>query len=200
MLAIPLLMGCAFMDWMLGTGAYEDPQATKEYVKGVQKQAEVEAGVDRADGNYKLTWSGEPPGPWAGSFDPINRTPAMLTATSLTASESNKFSVGDPRVAVQAKDTWKIDAKREGNRIVGTVEFVRWNDKATQVIVNDLDKGEERIEPYSGGTELTVKWVGDLKAVVADDGTIAGTVKGTFSNSEGFSTPFKWEFAGDPKP
>jgi hypothetical protein len=58
----------------------------------------------------------------------------------------------------------------------------------------------DALAPSSRGAypALTVSWEGTLKAIVGDDGTIAGTVEGTFSNSEGSSKPFQWEFVGDP--
>jgi hypothetical protein len=194
-------MGCAVVDALLGIQDPEEVKADKQWQQNQVRAAELESGIDREPGNYRLTFDGEPPGPWAGSFEPVNRTPAMLTATAFTARETNKFSSGDdPKTAVQAVDTWVIDAKRDGNRIEGTAKFVRWRDEGrVQKIVNQ-ETGEVRYEAAPPGAypSLTVTWEGALKAVVADDGTIAGTVEGTFSNSEGFSKPFKWEFAGDP--
>lgn len=207
MIAVPLL-GCQVVDAILGIEDPEDVRAQKEFeaaqkkrAKAQEKQWQLEAGVDRAEGNYRLTFTGEPPGPWAGSFDPVNRTPAMLTATALTAKEVNKFSSGeDPKTAVQAKDTWVIDATRNGNKIEGTAKFVRWRDEGRVEKFVDAETGDVRYEDAPPGAypALTVTWDGMLKAVVADDGTLAGTVEGTFSNSEGFSAPFKWEFTGDP--
>jgi hypothetical protein len=56
----------------------------------------------------------------------------MLTATSFTASETNKFSSGDdPKTAVEAEDAWVIDARREGNRIEGTARSERWRAAAS---------------------------------------------------------------------
>lgn len=206
LIAIPLL-GCQVVDAILGSEDPKDVRARQEQIelekrraKAVDKAKQLEAGIEQAEGNYKLTFTGEIPGPW-GSFDPVNRTPAMLTATSFTASEVNKFSSGeDPKTAIQAKDTWVIDASRSGSKIEGSAKFVRWRDEGTVVKTVDAESGETRYEAAPPGAypSLTVTWDGQIKAVVADDGTVAGTVTGTFSNSEGLSKPFNWEFTGDP--
>jgi hypothetical protein len=200
-LAIPLL-GCDLIAEIFHTKSDEMIAAERheQQKKKWAKDAEVEAGIERAEGNYRLTFTGEVPGPW-GSFDPVNRTPAMLTSTSFTANETNKFSSGDdPKTAIQAKDTWVIDASRTGSKIEGTAKFVRWRDEGRVEKIVDQETSEVRYQDAPPGAypALTVTWEGQLKAVVADDGTIAGTVSGTFSNSEGFSKPFKWEFTGDP--
>lgn len=201
LLALPLL-GCDFIASIFQTKSDEmiAEERNEQQKKKWAKDAEIESGVDRAEGNYRLTFTGEIPGPW-GSFDPVNRTPAMLTATSFTANETNKFSSGDdPKTAIQAKDTWVIDAARTGNKIEGTVKFVRWRDEERVEKIVDQESGDVRYQEAPPGAypALTVTWDGQLKAVVSDDGTIAGTVTGTFSNSEGFSKPFKWQFTGDP--
>lgn len=198
---LPLLMGCAVIDAIFGWQDPKEVEADKQWQQNQVRAAELQSGIDRAPGNYRLTFSGEPVGPWNGSFDPVNRTPAMLTATTFTARETNKFASGDdPKTAVQAVDTWVIDATRTGNRIEGTAKFVRWRDEGRVEKIVNQETGEVRYETVPPGTypSLTVTWDGVLKAVVADDGTIAGTIEGTFSNSEGFSKPFKWEFVGDP--
>jgi hypothetical protein len=202
LLTIPLL-GCDFIAQVFQTKSNNmiGEEGRKKQVKKWAKEAEVEAGIERAEGNYKLTFTGEPPGPWAGSFDPVNRTPAMLTATTFTAREVNKFMSGaDLKVAVQAKDTWTIDATRSGNKIEGTATFVRWRDEGRVEKFVDAETGEATYESAPPGAypALTVTCDGALKAIVAEDGTVAGTVEGTLSNSEGFSKPFKWEFTGDP--
>lgn len=198
---VPLLLGCAFIDAFLGLNDPKDVEEDKKWQQNQVRASELQSGIDREPGNYKLTFTGEPPGPWAGSFDPVNRTPAMLTASSFTARETNKFSSGgDPKTAVQAIDTWVIEATRSGSKIEGTAKFERWRDEGrVEKIVNE-QTGEVVYQnaPPGAYPALTVTWEGTLKAVVGDDGTIAGTVVGTFSNSEGFSKPFQWEFVGDP--
>ena len=198
---VPLLFGCAFIDAFLGLNDPKDVEEDRKWQQNQVRASELQSGIDREPGNYKLTFSGEPPGPWAGSFDPVNRTPALLTATTFTARETNRFSSGeDPRTAVQAIDTWVIEATRSGNRIEGTAKFERWRDEGRVEKIVNAETGEVVYQNAPAGAypALTVTWDGTLRAVVADDGTIAGTVDGTFSNSEGFSKPFQWEFVGDP--
>lgn len=110
------------------------------------------------------------------------------------------ISGDDPKTAVQAKDTWVIDAACTGSRIEGTAKFVRWRDEGRIDKITDLDTGEVRYveAPPGAYPSLTVTWEGTLKATIGEDWTIAGVIEGTFSNSEGFSKPFKWDFTGVP--
>lgn len=192
-LSIPLL-GCDFLfaDWQNTT---EEPAPAEAPLA----PADIQTGVERAEGNYTLTFTGEPVGPWSGSFDPVNRTPAMLTESAFTARETQMFSSGtDPRTAIQAKDTWVIDATRRGTDISGTAKFVRWRDEQTKAISVNTETGAETVLTDYYEPALTVTWEGELIAVIDTDGTIVGTIDGTFSNSEGFSKPFTWDFTGIP--
>lgn len=183
LLASFLVMGCDLATYLgfekeAALAEIEDLKQEDEQKAEESKVAEANEGdaeVSRVAGNYRLTFTGEIPGP-LGSFGPVNRTPALLTETSFTAKETQTFMSGaDPKSAVQAKDTWMIDAVRTGNELKGSAKFERWRDD---------------VPP------LTVTWDGEITGAVADDGTIAGTLKGTFSNSEGFSKPFEWKFTG----
>ena len=196
LISLPLF-GCVLSDWF---GAFNDDkyaqQTRKEQAKKLVKADEIAQGIDQSDGNYRLTFTGE--NRTGTDFDGPNRTPAMLTDTALSAKETVDYSVGAEEAPAPARQTWIIEATRTGSKITGTAVLERWIGAPANIIITNTDTGETRLEPNTNpDPATTVTWSGVIKAVVEDDGTIAGTVEGTFSNSDGLSVPFKWALTGD---
>lgn len=202
-----VLLGCEMKDIADQFYGFEATDAAREEAaekkrrdqekKAKVAQQEAAAGTERTEGNYRLVFSGE--NRTGTDFDAPNRTPGMLTATGLTAREVYRYTVGPAEAPVPAKQAWTIEATRDGSRITGTVVSERWIGQAKNVVITNTDTGETRVEANPNpDPATTVTWKGTLQAVVDADGTMAGTVKGTFSNSTGFSAPFTWELTGDP--
>lgn len=154
------------------------------------------ATTSQAEGNYRLTFTGTEPAP--SDFAAPNRTPANLTDTTFSAEEIVNYTFGPEQVPIAARDTWRIEAEHARGVLTGTVLRERWHDEVTETLVTDTDTGQQHISSDYYEPALTLWWKGELVGTVADDGTIEGTVEGTWSNSEGLSRPFAWTFTGTP--